>query len=89
MLMKYGDMNENSLNTLDYFDPYILGDQIKVPALVSAGGKDQTCPAAGIRSTFDRLGGIKALAYFPDLIHTSCGDFYRMCWEWMDRYLKP
>ena len=88
-LLQYGDMNENSFNTLDYFDPYILADQIKAPALVSAGGKDQTCPAAGIRTVFDRLGGIKALAYYPDLPHTSCGDFYKMSWEWMDRHLKP
>jgi cephalosporin-C deacetylase-like acetyl esterase len=82
-------MNENSFNTLDCFDPYILADQIKAPALISTGGKDQTCPAAGIRSVFDRLGGIKALAYYPDLPHTSCGDFYKMSWEWMDRHLKP
>ena len=89
MLLQYGDMNENSFDTLDYFDPYILADQIKAPALVSAGGKDQTCPAAGIRTVFDRLGGIKALAYYPDLPHTSCGDFYKMGWDWMDRHLKP
>jgi cephalosporin-C deacetylase len=89
LLQQYGDMNESSFNTLDYFDPYILADQIKAPALVSTGGKDQTCPAAGIRSAFDRLGGIKALAYYPDLSHTSCGDFYKMSWEWMDRHLKP
>ena len=89
LLQQYGDMNENSFNTLDYFDPYVLAHQIKVPTLVSAGGKDQTCPAAGIRSVFDRLGGIKALAYYPELPHTSCGDFYKMSWEWMDRNLKP
>lgn len=89
LLLQYGDMNENSFNTLDYFDPYVLAHQIKAPTLVSAGGKDQTCPAAGIRSVFDRLGGIKALAYYPELPHTSCGDFYKMSWEWMDRNLKP
>jgi cephalosporin-C deacetylase len=89
LLMQYGDLNENSLNTLDYFDPYILADQIRAPVLMSAGGKDQTCPPAGIRTVFDRLGGIKALAYYPDLPHTSCGDFYKMSWEWMDRHLKP
>ena len=89
LLLKYDDMNENSFNTLDYFDPYVLADQVKVPALVSAGGKDQVCPAAGIRSMFDRLAGIKAFAYYPDKPHTSCTDFYLMCWDWMNRYLKP
>lgn len=89
LLLQYGDMDDNSFETLDYFDPYVLASQVKVPALVSAGGKDQTCPAAGIRTVFDRLAGIKAFAYYPDQTHTSCTDFYLMCWDWMNRYLKP
>jgi hypothetical protein len=32
-----------------------------------------------IRAYLARPAGIKALAYYPDLVHTSCGDFYKMC----------
>lgn len=89
LLHGYGVLNANSLDTLDYFDPYTLAPRIKVPALLSAGGKDTTCPAATIRSVYGRLGGIKAIAYYPDLPHTSSIAFYQMSWKWMERYLPP
>jgi len=76
-----------ALATFDYFDPVNLAPQVTCPTLVSTGGKDQTCPAATIRAVFDRLAGIKALAHYPDLIHTSSADFYRLSWEWLARYL--
>ena len=76
------------LNTWDCFDPAQLAHRIEAPTLLSAGGKDTLCPLDTIRAVFDRLAGIKALAYYPDLIHTSCNDFYAMSWQWMDRYLR-
>jgi cephalosporin-C deacetylase len=88
LLRQYNQLTPNSLNTLDYFDPLFLADRVTAPALVSAGGKDTTCPAVTIRSAFDRLAGIKVFAFYPDLTHTSCDDFYRLMWEWMERYLK-
>jgi cephalosporin-C deacetylase len=76
------------LDTFDYFDPIHLAPRLRAPTLISAGGKDKTCPPESIRAVFDRLPGIKALAHYPELTHTSCGDFYEMSWEWMNRYLK-
>ncbi len=76
------------LDTWDYFDPVELAHRIQAPTLLSAGGKDTTCPPDTIRAVFARLPGIKALAHYPDLIHTSCTDFYAMSWQWMDRYLR-
>jgi cephalosporin-C deacetylase len=75
------------LNTYDYFDPVNLAPLLRAPTLVSSGGKDTTCPDVTIRAVFDRLPGIKSLAHYPDLIHTSSGDFYEMSWDWMKRYL--
>lgn len=80
--------NEISLQTLDYFDPLQLAPRIKVPVLMSAGGKDETCPLPTIRSVFDRLPGEKSLKIYPDLIHTTCLDFYELTWLWLDRNLK-
>lgn len=75
------------LNTWDYFDPAHLAPRIQAPALLSSGGKDSLCPPATIRAVFDNLPGIKALAHYPELVHTSCNDFYAMSWQWMERYL--
>jgi cephalosporin-C deacetylase-like acetyl esterase len=75
------------LNTFDYFDPVNLAPWLRAPTLVSSGGKDETCPPAAIRAVFDRLPGIKSLTHYPDLAHTSAGDFYEMSWEWMQRYV--
>jgi len=76
------------LNTFDYFDPVHLAPRLRAPTLLSAGGKDKTCPPETIRAVFDRLGGTKALAHYPELTHTSCGDFYAMSWEWLKRHLE-
>ena len=77
------------LRTLEYFDPLELVPALRVPALVSAGGRDTTCPAATIRSVFDRIPSVKSLFHDPDLIHTTSAAFYQMTWNWLDRYLHP
>ncbi len=80
--------NEATLRTLDYFDPLQLAPDLHVPVLVSAGGKDVTCPAATIRAVYERLPGIKSLMFYPELTHTSCAGFYEMTWPWLDLYLR-
>lgn len=75
------------LDTWDYFDPVHLAHRIHAPTLLSAGGRDELCPPDTIRAVFDRLPGIKSLAFFPDLTHTSCNDFYGMGWQWIERYV--
>jgi cephalosporin-C deacetylase len=80
--------DEATLRTLDYFDPRQLAPDLRVPVLVSAGGRDQTCPAATIQSMFERLPGAKALKFYPELPHTSCVDFYNLTWVWLDQHLR-
>ena len=41
-----------TLRTLDYFDAFNLAPDIKCPALISAGGRDGTCPAPTIHAGF-------------------------------------
>ena len=79
---------EAALHTLDYFDPLTLAPDVHVPALISAGGKDETCPAITIRAVFDRIPGTKSLMFYPGLPHTSCAGFYEMTWPWLDLYLR-
>ena len=88
LLDRAGCNTEAALHTLDFFDPLQLAPDLQAPALISAGGKDVTCPAATIHAVFDRIPGIKSLAYYPDLPHTSCAGFYEMNWPWLDLYLR-
>ena len=87
-LDRAGLNTETALRTLDFFDPLQLAPDVHVPALISAGGKDETCPAATIRAVFDRIPGTKSLMIYPDLPHTSCAAFYEMTWPWLDVYLR-
>lgn len=87
LLDKAGSNNEKVLGTLDYFDPYVLADQIKVPVFMSGGGKDVLCPAATVKSVYDRIKSIKEYQFYPDLPHTSCMDSYARSWSFLDKYL--
>lgn len=76
--------DDAALNTLSYFDPLTLAPRIRVPVLMSAGGKDELCPIETIQSVYERLPGNKTLKVYPDLPHTSCVDFYNLYWPWLD-----
>lgn len=79
---------DNYLNTLDYFDPYYLVANLHCPVLMSAGGKDTTCPQVTIQSVYDRLKTKRKLKIYPDLTHTTCLDFYNSSWPWLAKQLK-
>lgn len=77
--------DEVALHTLKYFDPFELAPQLRVPILMSAGGKDELCPLATVQSVYERIpGSNKTLKIYPDLSHTSCVDFYNLTWSWLD-----
>jgi len=81
--------DERALRTLDYFDPFQLAPQLRVPVLISAGGKDEVCPLATIQSVYDRLPGKrKTLKTYPNLTHTSCVVFYNFTWTWLDEHFR-
>jgi cephalosporin-C deacetylase len=85
LLDKAGRNDEAALRTLDYFDACQLAPRLRVPVLMSAGGRDKLCPEATIRSVYERLPGReKTLKFYPDLTHTSCVNFYNLTWSWLD-----
>jgi cephalosporin-C deacetylase len=88
LLNKANANRPDAWNTLDYFDPLRLAPDVRAPMLVSAGGKDTTCPPGTIRSVFDAVAGIKTLAWYPELPHKSSQSFYRLSWIWMEMYLS-
>jgi cephalosporin-C deacetylase len=89
LLNKANANRADAWNTLDYFDPLRLAPNLRAPLLVSAGGKDTTCPPGTIRSVFDAVAAIKTLAWYPELPHTSSQSFYALSWTWMAMYLAP
>lgn len=89
-LLEAAKMNDEAhLRTLEHFDPLQLAASIQVPALVSAGGRDTTCPPDTIHAVFDRIPSVKSLFHDPELPHTSSERFYKMTWSWLDEYLRP
>jgi len=81
--------DEQALSTLDYFDPLRLVSRLKVPTLLSAGGKDHTCPPETIQAVHDQIASDhKTLKRYPNLGHTSCLEFYNLTWPWLDRQLR-
>jgi cephalosporin-C deacetylase len=79
---------EQLLRTFASFEPLALAPWVTAPTLLSAGGKDEGCPASAIHDTFDRLAGIKALVHYPQLAHTTHAGFHELQWDWMDRYVR-
>ena len=88
LLDQAGCNDEAALATLDYFDPLQLATHLLVPVLMSAGGRDEICPATTIQSVHDRLPGVKLLKFYPDLAHTSSLNFYQATWPWLDQHLR-
>ena len=89
LLDQAGRNDEAALRTLDYFDPRQLAPLLRAPALISAGGRDEVCPASTIQSVYERLPGAKTLKFYPDLPHTSCLDFYNLTWTWLEQHFRP
>lgn len=88
LLDRKGNNNARAIRTLEYFDPYQLAPRLHIPVLMSAGGKDHTCPKPTIESVYNRIPDKnKKLIVYPNLTHTTCLDFYQHYWPWLDRYL--
>jgi len=88
ILERTGVDAEAALRTLDYFDPLHLAGRIRAPALISAGGKDKTCPPDTIRAVYDRIAARKSLFHDPGLEHTSSSEFYALVWPWLALHLQ-
>ena len=82
------ERDDRALRTLDYFDVWQLVPRIHVPVLLSAGGRDRTCPLETIQSVYDRVSGPRTLKVYPNLSHTSCVDFYNLSWRWLDENFR-
>jgi cephalosporin-C deacetylase len=88
LLDRAGRNDERAWSTLDFFDPVVLAPRTRASVLLSSGGRDAVCPAATIAAVHARLPGEKVLKVYPELPHTTCLDFYRETWVWLDAHLS-
>jgi cephalosporin-C deacetylase len=84
---EHRERREQILETLQYFDPLNLVDEIGCPTLVSVGLRDTTCPPATIYPVFERIGSMKSLIVYPERGHRGDTDFHQHALGWMKRYL--
>lgn len=84
---KYPEQRQAALDTLAYFDPINLVENIKCPTLVNIGMKDETCPYPTVMPVFEKIPGVKAVYVYPDLTHSPCTDFNAHAMNWLRRYL--
>jgi cephalosporin-C deacetylase len=87
LLDRAGLRNPPHLAALDYIDAANLAQWIRAPTLVIAGGRDESCPPTGIRAAYDRLAGVRAELYEPELGHEPSLAAYDATWWWLERHL--
>ncbi len=86
-LAEHPDERQRALETLTYFDPLNLVDEITCPTLVNIGMRDETCPYRTIMPVFERIKAFKALMIYPELAHGPSTDFNSHALGWLQRYL--
>jgi cephalosporin-C deacetylase len=87
LLDKAGKNNFDAIAALAYIDPLYLVTKLHASVLMSAGGLDKTCPEQTIRTVYNHIKAEKELKYYPTLKHTSCLDFYKQTWQWLNQKL--
>lgn len=86
-LAQHPEQEQTALDTLAYFDPLNLAENIQCPTLVNVGMKDETCPYHTIMPVFEKIPAPKAVHIYPDLTHSPCTDFNAHALDWLRRYL--
>jgi predicted esterase len=57
-----------------------------VPALVTAGGRDEMCPPDTIRPLVDRLAGTRCYCLLAEAGHSYRPEFLALAKAWFDLY---
>ena len=86
-IAEHPGQRQEVLDTLAYFDPLNLVQDITCPTLVDIGMKDETCPYNTIMPVFEKIAAPKGLHVYPDLVHSPCTDFNAHAMSWLRRYL--
>ncbi len=78
---------QRAARALCVLDTLAHAHRLVIPVLLTAGGQDRLCPAAGIRKLYDRLPGVRALHETPTQGHVYTAEALRLTKVWFDFYL--
>lgn len=73
-------------NRLGYIDTVSHAHRIKVPTMLSAGGKDTTCPAETVKYLFERLQCTKQYTFLKNNVHTHSRESMYLFRSWMKMF---
>lgn len=73
-------------NRLGYFDTISHAHRIKIPTMISSGGKDSTCPSSTVQSLFEKLDCTKQYTYIQNLEHTHSRESMFLFRNWLKMY---
>lgn len=71
---------------LGFVDTISHARRLTVPTLVTAGGRDETCPPETIASLYEILPGARSITYIPDLGHRYSREFVPLASAWFRLY---
>ena len=79
-------LGEEGWKALGLIDTISHIHRLNCPILLTAGGKDDTCPAESIESLFDLLPGTRSYNYFENLEHRYSREFIALLSSWFRMY---
>ncbi|HEU5138335.1 MAG TPA: acetylxylan esterase [Bacillales bacterium] len=71
---------------LGFIDTLSHAYRLTVPVLLTAGGKDDTCPPETIDALFNRLPGTRSLTYLKNGVHRYSNEFIPLASAWFRLY---
>lgn len=73
-------------NRLGYVDTLSHAHRLKLPVMLTAGGADDTCPAATVKALFEKLCCTKQLTWLQNGVHTHSRQSMVLFEAWMRLY---
>lgn len=71
---------------LGFIDTLSHAERLSMPVLLTAGGKDEICPADTVQSLFERLPGTKSFTYLAKSKHRYTREFVMLAAAWFRLY---
>ena len=77
---------EDFWRRLGFIDALSHAHRLTMPVMLSAGGADDTCPAATVEALFQRLPGTKQLTYLQHQVHTHSRSSMYLFASWLKMF---
>lgn len=82
----YNIIKEDDWRAVGLIDTISHVHRLNCPILLTAGGRDDTCPAEAIKSLFELLKGTRSYNFFENLEHRYSREFVNLLFSWVRMY---